>query len=288
MPEASPELIASALGVQSKLNEGLLIGSFDISGYGRVHALSYFNVLHSLMYSLTDPELAKWASTQYRSELPDDFKISNRDLSFTVNAIEELPTYDIAMLLCLGSIMMRDWPNRFFELTTKRKIECLTKSVVDSMPYWAAVTAGEHLRSKTYLNSKEEINNARKVLQAKLGRKASHNELQIFMADGIVKSFYKSSKFNKKDINNAPPELKLVKQKRRRPRKQMAPDQIRKLINLSAEDIQKGYALTRGEKQAFHIVLAQLVQQSIHRDWLIFILQRGNNAIDVSLFRLDV
>jgi hypothetical protein len=62
------------------------------------------------------------------------------------------------------------------------------------------------------------------------------------MADGIAKSSYK---FNQKDIDHAPPRVNFGKQKRRRPRKQMAPDQIRKLINLSAEDIQKGYALTK-------------------------------------------
>lgn len=255
--EEFPELIARTLEVQTKLNEGLSRDSFEISGYGHVHALSYFNVLHALMYSLTDPELARWASKQYQSELPKDLKIRERDLSYSVNAIEELPTDDIAILLCLGSVLIKDWPNRFLELATKRDLPHLSKLNVTNMPYWVSVTAGDQLISKAYRIAKEEIASAKNILQEKLGRQASQNELQVFMADGKVQSLLKISKDKQRKIEISPSNFKLGAQMPERHQTKKNADDVRKLINLDAAQIKKGYVLTKPKKDKPEIKISQ-------------------------------
>lgn len=243
-------LIDGALHIQDLLNIGVAANSVDIPGYGSVHALSYLRVLRALMRTLCTPTIASWVIHHYQESLPQGINAGVLERTYHGLLLEQRSMEETATLLCLASALMAEWPSRFFHFLSKNEITIQRLIPNRNIPFWVTETTNAYCFSGGPTFSKEEIENARQLLRAKLGRRESPSELKAFMTDGIAKHLTKVSKEKRQDIELSPRNFKLELSSHRDRvklgnRRMMA----RKLINAPAEQLAKIATLKQPKQQ---------------------------------------
>lgn len=244
-----PELIEATMLIQEKLNRGIAMNSFDVLGYESVRTLPFLRVLHALICTLGTPAKANWVIRNYH-ELPNGISACMLERSSYNLLLEQRDMGEMAMLLCLATTLIAEWPSRLLHFIGQNEITVPRLFSNRRIPFWVTETISEHCFAKGAAFSKVEIKSARQVLRTKLGRKETPSELKSFMSDGMARYLSKVSKEKQQDIELSPIYFKLEapeQGKIRRLRKHQI--QARKLINASIEQITK-IAIFRQPKQS--------------------------------------
>lgn len=235
-----PELIEATLQIQERINQGIAKDSFDVAGYGPVPALPYLRVLHALMRTLGTPTMASWVIRHYRESLPQGIDAGLLERTYYGLLLEQRSMEEISTMLCLAMALMTEWPRRLMHFVGKNEIPVHHLFSYRSIPFWVTETTSEHCFVEGSAFSKAEIENARQLLRAKLGRRETLGELKSFMTDGVAKHLVKVSREKRQDVELSPKHFKLEapgQNVRRRLGRQQ--EQARKLINTSVEDLVK-------------------------------------------------
>jgi hypothetical protein len=179
-------LLDQTLIIQSEILVGINHGAFIVPNFGFVPSKSYLDVMHYIIDTLTAEKSSArlkytcgLAGINFKSFLPTP----NYD-------IEKMPSENRAILLCLASWLMDEWPSRFVEhirasdiIYSKllRDIEVSTWLYVSALPFLQAQSIGVH--------SKEEVKNATLVLRNRLNRTPKPDEIKELLAAGTLLNF---------------------------------------------------------------------------------------------------
>ena len=192
---ADSGLIDGVLKVQEFLNEGIAQDFFSIPDYGHVHARSYLTVYRACMVSLVEEAKAKWVLINQAGNLPAGIDLSALKRGVASNMLEYRPMEGIATLMCLGDILMQEWPHRFLRYAKRNRITPTEFFVsTDIVPYWVTQSAKEFFPKRPSPPCRQERQNAQKLLRSKLSRPESPGELKIYMQEGLVLDLYRPSK----------------------------------------------------------------------------------------------
>lgn len=233
-----PGLIEATLQIQEKLNRGIATDSFDIPGYGSVHAFPYLRVLHALMRALGTPSMASWVLRHYREPLLQAINAGMLERTYYGLLIEQRSMEEIAILLCLATALIAEWPSRILHFANKNEITINRLFSNRNIPFWVTETSGEYCCAEGAAFSKEEIESARLLLRTKLGRKEAPKELKSFMTDGVTRHLVKLSREKRQDIELSPKHFKLeAPDQRGKQRFRKHAEQVRKVVSLSADQL---------------------------------------------------
>lgn len=250
-------IIEETLHIQKRLNRGITTDSFDIPGYGSIRALPYLRMLHALMRSLGTLTMANWVAHHYRESLPHGIDANVLDRNYGL-LIEQRSMEEIATLLCLATALIAEWPNRLLHFMGKNEITFHRLLSNRRIPFWITETASEYCFAEGSAFSKAEVENARQLLRAKLGRRETLSELKSFMADGVPRHMAKVSREKRQDVELSSRHFKLEapeQGKTRRLGNHQA--QASKLINAPAEQLAKIAILRQPKKQSENSVPIQ-------------------------------
>lgn len=193
--QADAGLIDGVLKVQEFINQGIVQDAFSIPDYGHVHARPYLTAYRACMVSLVDEAQAKWVLVNHAGDLPPDIDLSVLRRGVASNMLEYRPMAGIATLMCLGDVIMGEWPHRFLRYAKKNRITPTEFfASTDIVPYWIAQSAKAFFPVRPSPPCKQERQNAQKLLRSKLSRPESPGELKLFMKEGLVRDLYKPSK----------------------------------------------------------------------------------------------
>jgi hypothetical protein len=203
-----PELIEATIHIQERLNRGIAMDLFNVPGYEFVRTLPFLRVLHALMCALSTPAKANWVIRNYR-ELPNGINARVLERSYYNLLLEQRDMEEMAILLCLATTLIAEWPSRFLHFIGKNEITVPRLFSNRRIPFWVTKTTSEYCFAKGAAFSKAEIKSARQVLRTKLGRKETPSELKSFMSDGVARYLTKVSKEKRQNIELSPKHFKL-------------------------------------------------------------------------------
>ena len=245
---ADSRLIDGALRVQEFLNDGIAQDSFSIPDFRHVHARPYLTVYRACMVSLADEAKAKWVLVNHAENLPVDIDLSALRKGVASNMLEYRPMEGIATLMCLGDILMQEWPHRFLQYAKKNRITPTEFFVsTDIVPYWVTQSAKAFFPTRPSPPCRQERQNAQKLLRSKLRRPESPGELKIFMQEGLVRDLYRPSKKPIGDEIPPPSHFKLEPYDPNKNVKKIRDNWGKTLYSLTAEQLAKIAVLRKGE-----------------------------------------
>lgn len=244
------------LSIQDSLRAGISNDSFDVPGYGRVRSLPYLRMLHATTHILGNPSLANWVIRYYRGYLPQGI---DRSVVDNAKLLETRSMEDLSIQLCLAITLMDEWPTRLRHFADKNEIPGRRFCTNRVVPFWASKAVSEFCLSESPLVFDEEIENARQLLRAKLGRRETPSELRSFMSDGVARHLAKVSKEMRQDVEFSPTHFKLEalgsNKKRKASRHQLL---SRSLINFPTDSLAKLAVLRQPKKNSEAIASVQV------------------------------
>ena len=256
---ADSRLIDGALRIQEFLNDGIAQDSFSISDCGHVHARPYLTVYRACMVSLADEAKAKWVLVNHAENLPVDIDLSAPRKGVASNMLEYRPMEGIATLMCLGDILMQEWPHRFLQYAKRNRITPTEFFVsTDIVPYWVTQSAKTFFPIRPSPPCRQERQNAQKLLRSKLYRPESTGELKIFMQEGLVRDLYRPSKKPIGDEIPPPSRFKLEPYDPNKKSRKIRDQWGKALFSLTAEQLAKIAVLRKGEPKRLTTHLLQM------------------------------
>lgn len=244
----SDEITPRVISIQERLRYGINRDAFEIPGFGLAHALPYMRVLHTCMHSLMDPYRVQWVNKKYPKELPQRIAITEINPFLESRLLEHRSMEDIASLLCIADVLMRNWPARFMNYAHEfglRRTHLLSRDT----PYWVLATAKDPYLLGSYTTADSELAGARNSLGKQLGYRPSDAELKIYMADGTVRKLTKISKTKQRFVTLSAKHFALTPTETDQKVKLGKADDVRKLMSLTSDELAK-YATLRKAKRA--------------------------------------
>lgn len=235
---ADPQLIDRLVGIQAALAAGIARNAFNLPNCGAVSAIAYLQILHTLAYAVRLPARAAWVLAHYQY-VPVNLSLAPLERDYENLPLEMRSPEEIGTALCLASTLIEDWPACVVKLGKIGALSYRNVAVMQDIPLAMLQSLQDILPERTFKVSNAEMENARRLLREKLGRKETLQELKAFMEDGratahttisSVKQAEHQLSAEKFELGDAP--MTKVKGPKAKDR-----EYTRKLINMSAEDI---------------------------------------------------
>lgn len=195
-PKWGDNLLDITTSIQEYILAGISHGAFDVPNQGHVFSRAYLDILYSIVRSLTAwiessgrmKLVGKMSGIEFVEHLAKPLK-SSKDTD-----IENWQAADRAILLCLATWLMEEWPTRLISYAKKSKINSTTlfESIEES--YWLSRVPVNINKKHTAFDTHSDVEtqNATRLLKKLLGRAVSEYEIQEFMKEGTL--YYKIQK----------------------------------------------------------------------------------------------
>jgi hypothetical protein len=190
--------------LQEILREGINFDSFAMPGHGHVRALEYLSELRRTMSLCSHSKYADWIIQRYRHEIPQEIDIATRMITQNYRRLEERSPMELSVIMALASTIMKDWPARCEEFDLAHNFSVRHQGKKLPTPYGFDNLKGGTQPEYEVKFSSEEILSARRILYRKLGKFPSQKELELFMADGVVRFVPQRNSLSSKEVVISP------------------------------------------------------------------------------------
>jgi hypothetical protein len=237
---ADPELLDRLVGIQLALAEGIARNTFYLQNCGAVSALTYLQILHTLTYAMRLPKWAAWVLANYQ-DVPVNLSLAPLERDHETLPLEMRSPEAIGTSLCLASTLIVDWPASVIKLNKIGALPYRNLAVIQDFSLTVLHSLQDILPKRMIKVSNEEMENARRLLRKKLGRKETSQEMRAFMEDGHATARTTISPVKQAEYQLSAGKFELGNSPKTKVKGPQAKDReyTRKLINMSADDIAK-------------------------------------------------